>query len=184
MKRIFCIAMIAGLMLSLAACGNNKPTEQVSPETVAPSVVQTEAPTMAEQTTPAPTVAPTVSVKPNAKGFTKMGDYLNDPTVKEAYDAIVENGGDMYKNVKVYAVDDSTVAFEYVFNNAFDGAQLDGMKERFKQQESTLFTGAKSTINEIERETSIESPKAEFKYVDADGNVLYDRVFTSDEVKD
>lgn len=184
MKRIFCIAMIAGLMLSLAACGNNKPTEQVSPETVAPSIVQTEAPTMAEQTTPVPTVAPTVSVKPNAKGSTKMGDYLNDPTVKEAYDAIVENGGDMYKNVKVYAVDDSTVAFEYVFNNAFDGAQLDGMKERFKQQESTLFTGAKSTIHEIERETSIESPKAEFKYVDADGNVLYDRVFTSDEVKD
>lgn len=180
MKRIFCIAMIAGLMLSLAACGNNKPTEQASSETVVPSIVQTEAPTMAEQITP----APTDSVKPVTKGFTRMGDYLNDPTVKAAYETVIENGGANYKNVKVYAVDDSTAAFEYTLNDSFEGAQLDGMKERFKQQESTMFTGAKATIYELERETSIEVPKVEFKYVDANGNVLYDRVFSADEVEE
>ena len=74
--------------------------------------------------------------------------------------------------------------FEYTFSQAFSYDQLEQVKQSLMSQESMLKYGAKTSIEEFKTQTSISNPKAEFKYFDADGNLLYDRVFSESDVEE
>ena len=181
-KRVICVcAVCLAVVAMLTGCAKNQnqatepvPTEAYTAETVS-----------AETLPVTPSVSETQSVvSGKSKGYANMFDYLADADVKKQFEDASSGFESTYKDMRFYALDESTVMFEYVFSQSYSGDTAERVKEALVGQESSLKYGAKTAIRSIAAETSISDPKVGYKYMDADGNVLYEHVFAAADVED
>ncbi|MBQ8795005.1 MAG: DUF4854 domain-containing protein [Clostridia bacterium] len=101
--------------------------------------------------------------------------YLADPTVKASIADSMDTGSDDLK-VDVKGTE-NTLIYEYVFDEAYDEATIEIMKEGFESGVASLESTFVDVANSLVDVVAADDLGVVIRYIDANGTVIFEKTF-------
>ncbi len=179
--RVFACAAVMAMGLMITACGGDK---EAAAETSKTEEAKTEIETELSETEEKKEEAPAAEEKKEEapaeeekkeEASASLEDYFNDPTVKEAFDALKDamEGSGMSMDI---VIEGNKMTYVYTFEEVAKDASVEEQLNAGLDEEAATF---EQTAASMEEESGVEGVIVGVEYVDCNGETIVSREFTA-----
>lgn len=179
--KVFVCAAVMAMGLMVTACGGDKEAATETTKTEeAKTEIETELAETEEKKEEAPAAeekkeeAPAEEEKKEEAAGT-LEDYFNDPTVKEAFDALKDamEGSGMSMDI---VIEGNKMTYVYTFEEVAKDASVEEQLNAGLDEETATF---EETAASMEEESGVEGVIVGVEYIDCNGETIVSREFTA-----